>query len=191
MQKAGTKMWWHWHSSLERPQEHQRPKYLIHFTKAGTHVRGWQKIWWLHNTYEVKKVEWNYLKLWSMRMGNLWISQNFKNKMKYQFQLPCSGMRSTTLAAPVNVAIPICCHIKYTIITICTGPIQMYARKRSNTSNRLTSFDRRFTAWPTTVSPRAVLLNFNAWNYNAKTEHKKHFLLSLDKAKWCSMDRLK
>lgn len=124
-------------------------------------------------------------------MGNIQISQNFKNKMKYLFQVPCSGMRSTTVATPVNVAIPICCHIKYTIITICTGPIQTYARKMSTTSNRLTSFDRRFTAWPTVLSPKAVLLSFNAWNYNAKTEHKKLLLLSLDKAMWCSTDRLK
>jgi hypothetical protein len=48
----------------------------------------------------------------------------------------------------------------------------MYAKKRRNTSNRLTSFDRRFTACPTVVLHRAVLLNFNAWNYIAKLSRR-------------------
>jgi hypothetical protein len=55
----------------------------------------------------------------------------------------------------------------------------MYTKNTRHVSNRFTSFDNRFTAWPTLVSPRAVLLSLRAWN-DKTCCHKTNSLTHLE-----------
>jgi hypothetical protein len=77
---------------------------------------------------------------------------------------PCRGMTSIMVATPIIAAKPISRHIKYDITSVCNGPTHRYTKKLALQSNRLTSFDMRFTACPTVVSLRAVLLSLSVWN---------------------------
>lgn len=66
------------------------------------------------------------------------------------------------VATPITAAKPISHHIRYDITSVCNGPNQRYTKKLTLWSNRFTSLDIRFTAWPIVVSLRAVFVNLNA-----------------------------
>lgn len=76
---------------------------------------------------------------------------------------PCIGTMPMNAAIPNNDETPISCHRKYVTTIALKGPTHKNCIKCIAISNLLTSFDIKFTTWPTVVSPRDVLLNRNAW----------------------------
>lgn len=66
-------------------------------------------------------------------------------------------------ATPTKDDGPISCHKKYVTTLVPSGPIHKNWTNLIAISNLFTSFDNKFTTWPTVVSPREVLLNLKAW----------------------------
>jgi len=72
-------------------------------------------------------------------------------------------MTISNTATPIIDDTPISCHKKYVTTIDCKGPIHKKCINMNAISNRFTSFDNKFTTWPTVVSPKDVLLNRNAY----------------------------
>lgn len=64
------------------------------------------------------------------------------------------------------------CHSKQVTIIDRTGAVHSVFNNKLIISNRLTSFDRRFTTFPGAVSPRAVCDNRNDWKGSKKVMRK-------------------
>lgn len=63
---------------------------------------------------------------------------------------------------PITDDTPTSCHIKYVAIIITNGPVHRNGKYKSVRSNRLTSFDIKFTICPVKVWSRESVLSRRA-----------------------------
>ena len=85
------------------------------------------------------------------------------NKYKVNSKLHWMGTTVKTAMIPIIPANPDWVYKKYPIIKADRGADHMWWIKTGTRSNLFTSLATKLTILPGAVSPRAVLLNFNAW----------------------------